>query len=148
MKKKNFNGWISFRFNLDNSQENKIYYDLINLNSAVRSNKIVEFFLKYYYSDYKSIDELVENRLIEYNNNQKKLLSIIENLSKNNTSSNTNIQNGSSEYSNTGISIQKNTIDSIDVDLDNINIPSEKKNEISPDDIEKRMKKKYEESIR
>lgn len=78
MKKKNLNGIINFKFDLDDTIEKKIYFELIQMNKRKRDLRILKLFLNYYYSD----DEL-QKKYLEINDSKNRLLSIMENVSMN-----------------------------------------------------------------
>ena len=67
---KNYDGYISFQFNMENELEKKIYLDIIEKRKPVRGYIISEILKNHYFNT------------IENNKNEDKLFRIVENLSE------------------------------------------------------------------
>ena len=82
MKIKNLNGFISFKFNLEDSTQKKIYLDLVNKKAPVREYIITEILKKHYFESSSDTVNSLEDRLLDILDNlsvssiQKKVVQI------------------------------------------------------------------------
>ena len=152
---KKFNGYIAFRFDLSDELEKAIYTDLFNKIKSRSDHRIIELFKKYYFVDSseKDLDDLLKDRIAEFKENEKKLLKIIDNLSRNNShvhvNTNPNINNNTQTEStedsdNDVMNMQELNANDVNIDFDNFPVDNKEDNL----DIDEKLLEQFKNSIK